>query len=103
MVLLIFFFIQKRMIEKSLRHLKDEVQELEDLVAAIIEEFEDIAGLKENEIQATDSLNQGSKLDYPTVSDFLDNLDEGDLNEKILEGSFTGAGYRMKILATMKP
>jgi hypothetical protein len=42
-VILIFFIVQKRAIAKNIKHLKDEIQELEDLVAAIIEEFEEIA------------------------------------------------------------
>lgn len=49
-VILFFFMVQKRAIAKHIKHLKSEIQELEDLVAAIIEEFEEIAN-PENEIE----------------------------------------------------
>jgi hypothetical protein len=91
-VILILYYFQKRLVEKSLRHLKDEVQELEDLVAAIIEEFEDIAGSGENGTQTvkTASGNQEPGLVYPTVDDFLDNLDDSDFTERIQERTFNG-------------
>lgn len=44
-----FYFAYTRIMERRLRHLKSEVQELEDLVAAIIEEFEEVAALNEKQ------------------------------------------------------
>ncbi len=90
-VIAILYYIQKRLVEKSLRHLKVEVQELEDLVAAIIEEFEEIAGSIEDGTQINNepaSESQAPGLVYPTVDDFLDKLGDGDFSEKIQEGIF---------------
>lgn len=42
------FHIQKQSLDHELKHLRQEVQELENLVAAIIEEFEDVAGLNDD-------------------------------------------------------
>lgn len=86
------YFYQKRLIEKNIRNLKKEIHELEDLVAAIIEEFEDIAN-PENK----DKVNENSKqfeeftgmspqelrLNYPTVGDLLDNMEENELSQKV--------------------
>jgi hypothetical protein len=92
------------LIEKSIKNLKKEIHELEDLVAAIIEEFEDIADANINKdqrseipaqtgefpVRTDDSFvtsgespvtTQGLMSDYPTVGDFLDNLAENDLQQ----------------------
>jgi hypothetical protein len=39
------YFLQKRALEKRVKHLKKQVEELENLVAAMIEEFETVAGI----------------------------------------------------------
>jgi hypothetical protein len=82
-VIFILFGFQKRLVEKNLRHLRDEVLELEDLVAAIIEEFEEVAGLNENPAQTikTASGKQEPNSVYPTADDFLRNLDDNDFTE----------------------
>jgi uncharacterized protein (DUF433 family) len=84
-VIFVLYFYQKRLIEKNIKHLKEEVHELEDLVAAIIEEFEDIADTnvdqaKPGQISAS---NQELGISYPTVGDFLDNMEESDFNETV--------------------
>lgn len=42
-LVLILFYFQKRSLEQRIKHLKKEISELEDLVAAIIEEFEAVS------------------------------------------------------------
>jgi hypothetical protein len=54
--------IQKRSIEQRVRHLKREVQDLEDLVAAIIEEFEDIANAPGSNLPAANHLTGGLNI-----------------------------------------
>ncbi len=85
-VIFILYQYQKRLIEKNIKHLKEEIHELEDLVAAIIEEFEDIADTnatsKEHPAQRL-GLNQDLRLNYPTVGDFLDNMEVNDVNEPV--------------------
>lgn len=82
---LTFIFIlyryQKRLVEKSMRHLKEEIQELEDLVAAIIEEFQEIAAINENNSKSAAILPGKRELgaEYPTVDEFLDNLNDNDM------------------------
>lgn len=82
-IIIIFglYLFQKRLVEKSIKHLKDEIQELEDLVAAIIEEFEEIAPVTQNKLKPVinDSItNQPDNIRYPTVADFLTNLENED-------------------------
>jgi hypothetical protein len=92
-VIFILFGFQKRLVEKNLRHLKDEVQELEDLVAAIIEEFEEVAGLSENPTTRTIKTTSGKQEPnsvYPTADDFLENLDDNDFTEMIRKSAFNG-------------
>lgn len=86
-VIFVLYYFQKRLIEKNIKHLKEEIHELEDLVAAIIEEFEDIAEINTDKTQADEKSGSNHELsmslNYPTVGDFLDNLAEDDLNKPI--------------------
>lgn len=85
-LIFILYYFQKRLIKKNIMHLKEEVRELEDLVAAIIEEFEDIADNNASKAQPGEILssNQELNLNYPTVGDILDNMKENDFNETAL-------------------
>ncbi|HBF36665.1 MAG TPA: hypothetical protein DDW50_05025 [Firmicutes bacterium] len=47
-IIFLLYKFQQKSLEKRMKHLKNEIQDLEDLVAAIIEEFQEIA-------QATDA------------------------------------------------
>lgn len=44
-----FLYLQGRVVERRLRNLKNEILELEDLVAAILEEFEEVAASLETQ------------------------------------------------------
>lgn len=88
-LIFVLYFYQKRLIEKNIKNLKKEIHELEDLVAAIIEEFEDIADSPKNSEKPAEIAGQFDpfagmspqelKLNYPTVGDFLDNMEENEL------------------------
>lgn len=92
-LIFILYLFQKRLIEKNIKNLKNEIRELEDLVAAIIEEFEDIAenpGNKDKPVENHGQFEefagmspQELKLNYPTVGDFLDNMEENELQEMV--------------------
>lgn len=84
-VIFILYYLQKRLIEKSITHLKKEIQELEDLVAAIIEEFEDIAdtGADVSKPAATFSPKDEPELNYPPAVDFLVNTEADNFNGSI--------------------
>lgn len=84
MVILIFFIVQKRAIEKNIKHLKGEIQELEDLVAAIIEEFEEIAN-PENSIETDIEENRWQTSAPPRLGEFELNMNlaEDDLASDI--------------------
>jgi DNA-binding NarL/FixJ family response regulator len=54
-VIFTLYRLQQKSLEKRIKHLKKEIQDLEDLVAAIIEEFEEIA--EATDVKATDIKN----------------------------------------------
>jgi DNA-binding NarL/FixJ family response regulator len=54
-IIFLLYKFQQKSLEKRMKHLKNEIQELEDLVAAIIEEFQEIAQV--TEAQAEDAKN----------------------------------------------
>lgn len=60
------YLIQKKSLEKHIKRLKNEVQNLEDLVAAIIEEFEEIAEI--NESEALSAENDTDATSSPALS-----------------------------------
>lgn len=61
-----FYIFQKRDLERSLKHVKTEVQELEDLVSAIIAEFEAIAGeLEPDSAQANATEESDANVNIP--------------------------------------
>lgn len=72
-VILVFFIVQKRAIAKNIKHLKTEIQELEDLVAAIIEEFEDIA-VPERQSESGVLEDQGRVSAVTHLGEFDDHL-----------------------------
>ena len=92
-LIFILFYYQKRLIEKNIKNLKKEIHELEDLVAAIIEEFEDIAETNRGQDEPVEFSGQLSefagmtpqelKLNYPTVGDFLDNMEGNEFGEMV--------------------
>jgi hypothetical protein len=63
---LVFFMqrFQNRTLDRKIKILKNEVQELEDLVAAIIEEFEDVAGSLEP-VEQTARVIEASPITEP--------------------------------------
>jgi hypothetical protein len=46
-IIFVLYRFQQQSLEKRVKHLKNEIQDLEDLVAAIIEEFQEIAAVTE--------------------------------------------------------
>ena len=72
-VIFLLHLMQKRAIEQRLKHLKKDVQDLEDLVAAIIEEFEEVAELTTSNKQTEPLLTPG--LDEQHISEPLHSLD----------------------------
>lgn len=54
-IIIILYRMQQKSLEKRIKHLKTEIQDLEDLVAAIIEEFEEIA--EATDVRATEVKN----------------------------------------------
>ncbi|MCL6588507.1 MAG: hypothetical protein K6U80_00980 [Firmicutes bacterium] len=87
-VILFFFMVQKKALAKHIKHLKKEIQELEDLVAAIIEEFEEIANPNpenriENGIEVNEGLRAGDSrqnIEANLEADWVENI-EADQND----------------------
>ncbi|MGE5580929.1 MAG: DUF6115 domain-containing protein [Bacillota bacterium] len=62
LVIIVCYIFQKKSLQKHIKHLKTEVQDLEDLVAAIIEEFEEIAEQNAAEIHPRNNTIEVSPL-----------------------------------------
>jgi uncharacterized protein YoxC len=50
-IIFILYTYQQKSLEKRIKHLKIEIQDLEDLVEAIIEEFEEVAEITESRVK----------------------------------------------------
>jgi uncharacterized protein YoxC len=62
-IIFILYSLQHKLLEKRIKYLKKEVQDLEDLVAAIIEEFEEIAEATESKVtEVQNALSEASPV-----------------------------------------
>lgn len=87
--IIIFFLytIQQKSLEKRIKHLKKEVQDLEDLVAAIIEEFEEIAEATESKFTENQhAISESAVIDATseTLSEITNNF-EAEITKEVNE------------------
>ncbi len=69
------YFLQKRALENRVKSLKKQIAELENLVAAIIEEFENVAGIRpENELAPVENLPSVLNLSRAVFSEDLSEM-----------------------------
>ncbi len=67
-IIAVLYLWQRNSIEKRIKHLKNEVQDLEDLVAAIIEEFEEIAEATDAKISEVQNRSSAVNLTESSVA-----------------------------------
>ena len=104
LVIYILHVLHKRSIAKTLQHLRKEVNELENLVAAIIEEFEEVAERvwpDEVEVSTVDTVQpQAVKETEADKADSLEHIGLADITE---EGSLGVELTENSPVATLKP
>lgn len=90
-IIFTLYRLQQKSLEKRIKHLKKEIQDLEDLVAAIIEEFEEIAAAtdaKTNEVKKA-ILDSATIIESGISNEIITDLYEENTevgNDKLISG-----------------
>lgn len=92
-IIFTLYRLQQKSLEKRIKHLKKEIQDLEDLVAAIIEEFEEIAAAtdaKTNEVKNaildSAAIIESDRISNEIITDlYEENAEVG--NDKLISGA----------------